>query len=349
MAKIKKTDRLSLEFIDWYYPGLKSGGPVISLHNELIANKNVSNSIVITRNRDIDGKIYEKNKTDEFKATIQYNVFYVNNIFSVLKFVLKYKGQIEGFSTNGIYSLKFSLLPVIMALLLSKKLTIRPRGMLQPQAFVKRKQLKNLYLFILKRVVPNNSNFIASNHLESKSISKFFPNVESEIRKNAVRKFDVPLDFAVKPRDVDFVYVGRISKEKGVLKLLDYFIKNKKKLTVIGPVDNDSYSTEFLRQVSINKNITYLGSKSWPDIKELLLSTKFYISFTEGENFGQAIIEALGCGCSVILPEGKTVWDSKSTSIFTFKSNCLNLDAFKIDENSILTSRLFYESFSSAV
>ena len=65
MAEIKKTDRLSIEFIDWYYPGLKSGGPVISLHNELIANKNVSNSIVFTRNKDIDGKIYDKNEIDD--------------------------------------------------------------------------------------------------------------------------------------------------------------------------------------------------------------------------------------------------------------------------------------------
>lgn len=349
MAEIKKTDRLSIEFIDWYYPGLKSGGPVISLHNELIANKNVTNSIVFTRNKDIDGKIYDKNEIDDFKATIQYKVFYVNNAFSVLRFVLKHKGQIEVFRTNGIYSLKFSLLPVIMAVLLRKKLTIRPRGMLQPQAFVKRKQLKHLYLFILKRIVPINSNFIASNILESQSISKFFPKMEFEIIKNAVRMFDVPSDFAVKPREIDYVYVGRISKEKGVLKLLDYFIKNKKQLSLIGPVYNDSYSIEFLRQVSGNKNITYLGSKSWPEIKEVLLVAKFYISFTEGENFGQAIIEALGCGCSVILPEGKTVWDGKSTSIFTFKSNGLNLDGFKTDENSILTSRLFYESCSSVV
>lgn len=344
MAKIKKTDRLILEFIDWYYPGLKSGGPVISLHNELIANKSVSNSIVFTRNKDIDGKIYDKNKIEQFKATIQYKVFYVNNIFIVLKFVLKYKGQIEVIRTNGIYGLKFSLLPVIMALMLRKKLIIRPRGMLQPQAFVKRKQLKYLYLSCLKRIVPINSNFIASNTFESKSITKFFPKIGFEIRKNAVRTFDVPSNFAIRPREVDYIYVGRISKEKGVLKLLDHFIKNKKKLTVIGPVNNESYSTEFLRRVSNNKNITYLGVKSWPEIKEALIGAKFYISFTEGENFGQAIIEALGCGCSVILPEGKTVWDGRSTSIFTFKSDSLNLDGFKTDENSILISRLFYES-----
>ena len=39
MAETTQTDQLTVEFIDWYYPGIKSGGPVISLHNELIKDK----------------------------------------------------------------------------------------------------------------------------------------------------------------------------------------------------------------------------------------------------------------------------------------------------------------------
>jgi glycosyltransferase involved in cell wall biosynthesis len=95
-----------------------------------------------------------------------------------------------------------------------------------------------------------------------------------------------------------FLYVGRLSVEKGILFLIDMFKENGMLLHIIG----DGPLVEEIRNVK-EQNIVWLGSqpreqvlKNMAESKALVFSSRCY------ENFPMVIIEAFATGTPVIAP-----------------------------------------------
>lgn len=99
-------------------------------------------------------------------------------------------------------------------------------------------------------------------------------------------------------RENHFLFVGRLSKEKGIDLLIEAFKNLPNKLKIIG----DGPMREFIETSAINnKNITYLGQLSRDEVSSELKKADALINPSVClETFGLVIIEAFSNQCSVI-------------------------------------------------
>ncbi|MGJ1406600.1 glycosyltransferase family 4 protein [Sphingobacterium siyangense] len=119
-----------------------------------------------------------------------------------------------------------------------------------------------------------------------------------------------PTKFAIKPNFVfpttiapegpqaHFVYVGRLSDEKGILNLIDTFIGTDFQLQLIGggPLEN-----EVLRRIKDQPNISYLGFKKRSEILPLIAKAQaLLVPSICFEGMPITILEAYSVGTAVL-------------------------------------------------
>lgn len=99
-----------------------------------------------------------------------------------------------------------------------------------------------------------------------------------------------------------YLYVGRISEEKGIRTLLDAAIaEDKIALKIVGDGPLREEMVFYAKSKDKNSTIDFLGHKSHKEVIELLKNCKFVVVPSEWyENFPYSILEAFACGKSVI-------------------------------------------------
>jgi len=100
------------------------------------------------------------------------------------------------------------------------------------------------------------------------------------------------------PRRRDYLYIGRLSPEKGIDMLLSAFTNSKYSLRIIG----EGPLRKKVEQIAAkHANVCYLGFQDKPRIIEELRRCNALVFATIGfEQFGMVIIEAFACGTPVI-------------------------------------------------
>ncbi|HEX4373432.1 MAG TPA: glycosyltransferase family 4 protein, partial [Puia sp.] len=99
-------------------------------------------------------------------------------------------------------------------------------------------------------------------------------------------------------RDDHFLFVGRLSEEKGVHSLLAAFANKKYRLTIIGDGPLKQTVEQFAKE---NRNITYLGFQTKENILQYMRDcSALIVPSICYEQFGLVIIEALSCGTPVL-------------------------------------------------
>ncbi len=306
---IKKTILLS---IDWYLPGTNSGGPVRSFSNLINYFKDKYIFFIITRNNDYaTTEIYEGIESNKWiKRSKNLNIIYLSKEkLSVVNLIKLYKEvEYDYFWINGVYSFYFSIFPIIFLKMKNQVGIVSVRGMLNPQAFSVKPLRKKIYLLLSNCLgLFNKIKFHATNESEKTYINKHLgknksifiaPNIPSLIQsKNKI---------TFKPDNIiRMVSIARISKEKGILKLLRKIVntKHKIKLDLYGPIYDHGYWNEckkIIQKSSNNITINYKGIISYDKLPKILIKYDFFILFTEGENFGHSIFESFSAGLPVI-------------------------------------------------
>lgn len=127
------------------------------------------------------------------------------------------------------------------------------------------------------------------------SPSNFYKNiVQDNIKKQIIRKpnfvdFDNPVE---QERDEYVLYFGRISKEKGIERLLKIFTNLNYKLVLVGKGEIE---------VKSEKNIQHIGPKYGSELLNLIKKAKFTIHPSVWyDNFPMSILESLAQGTPVI-------------------------------------------------
>ncbi len=95
-----------------------------------------------------------------------------------------------------------------------------------------------------------------------------------------------------------YLYVGRLSEEKGIITLLNAFSENKLPLKIAG---TGPLEQEVIKYGQVFTNIEFLGSVNNEDVSDLLTNAIALIFSSQWfETFGMVIIEAFSSGVPVI-------------------------------------------------
>ena len=215
----------------------------------------------------------------------------------------------------------FSLVTFIISKILFKKVLFRPHGSLMQVYTRKFNNIKHLLTFFQLLIYRNADLVILSSELELIELKNYDllnlinPKKIKIIYESLGLNFKYILD--CKPfqsREIDFLYVGRINKEKGIFEFLeflntflekeDFDCKNVLRILISGPSDNnyklmlENYLTQFKRFKSID--IKYTGYISNHLRNKFYKNTKYFLYPTFGDCFGLSVVEALYYGCRVI-------------------------------------------------
>ena len=314
MKKIKV-----LIFIDWFLPGTLAGGPIRSIANMIAHLDEGYEFSIITKNTDYNSNEpytnINPNKWTQFSRNTR--VFYFSkaqlNPFRLRKIIKSVNH--DYIYVNGIYSLYFSILPLILS---KKEKIIASRGMLSQQAFASKKRKKLIFIKTANLFgLYKNCTFQATSTEEQKSIqsilganikTKFLSNLP---RKQSTKAVSVTSTFSSKKK---IIYLARISIEKGQ----HYFLKALKPITsdvivdLYGPINNEAYWKECLdiiKTLPSNVEVTYKGTIDGVEVPKTISHYDFLALTSEGENFGHSIVEALTEGKPVII-SNRTPWQS---------------------------------------
>lgn len=296
---------------DWYFPGYKAGGPIQSIHRLANQLKDDLDLMIITRDRDLQSEVkYSGIKLDAWFAQNGYQVLYCSKE-QELDFIRKEleRNSFDKIYLNSFFSLRYSLYPLFLAYRMGvlKKIVLAPRGMLgegalKIKALRKRALISVFKLFrIHKKIV-----FHSTDKSETSSIKNVF---HGRINVAEIGNFPVKVSdqkHAPKTGEAKFVFASRISPKKNLHFLLRILFGTNFDLSVYGAIDDNQYEVQCRKYltdyVSLNDAITP------EDLMKVFHEKHFFILPTLNENFGHAIIEALACGCPVIISD-QTPWN----------------------------------------
>ena len=119
------------------------------------------------------------------------------------------------------------------------------------------------------------------------------------------QKLELKQDLAITVKDLVFIFVGRITKDKGIIELIKAFkrlhdLQEDVKLLLVGPIDGDLHidGLPLKDYVSLNDTVKLVGFTDCPE-KYLSISDVFCLpSYREG--FGTVIIESAAMGLPAV-------------------------------------------------
>lgn len=322
---MKSSDKKKiLVFIDWYLPGYRAGGGQRAFANLVAWLREDFDFYIITRNTDfLEIEPYKDVKTDEWNELAkEEKVYYAseNNIgFQLFSRLFKEVNPDYAY-INGIYSPKFSILPLI--LMKWKRfngiVVLGTYGMLAPTAIQIKQQKKKLFLKLGRFLgLYRNIRFHATSEQEVNDIKAVFGNrYEVQAAPHLpVKEFPAFGEIVKRSGELRLISVARISPEKNTL----YALKCLKGLKInegkvlfdlYGPVYDQEYWQECLKlmeDMPKGIEVNYKGIINGDEVIDTIGQYHLLFMPTRGENFGYVILESFMAGRPVLISD-KTPW-----------------------------------------
>lgn len=313
--------RKILIFIDWYLPGFKAGGPIQSVANLVAHLKDEFEFLIVTSDTDYcEEKTYPNVKSNEWNILADgTKVFYFskdNLSRSAIRSLIR-RTEFDAVYLNGIYSLYFTLIPL---LLLRKKrekrIVIATRGMLSKGSLGIKKTKKKFFIRSAKTLrLFDSVIFHATTEIEKIEIASVFGS-SSNIKVAAnLPQLSSKINLPKRNKENDsirFVNVARIAPEKNLLFALRILktVKSNILFDFYGPIYSQEYWNECklaLDELPQNVKAQYKGSIESDKVGDVLSLYHFMLMPTTGENFGHVILQSLSVGCPVIISD-QTPW-----------------------------------------
>ena len=313
-----------LSFIDWYAPGYRAGGGQRAFFNMVSYLKDEFDFYIITRNTDfLETKPYDGIESDKWvKRSEGEYVWYCSE--ETISFFL-YKRLTKEVNAdfayiNGVYSFKFSILPLILFKNISfkNKIILGTYGMLAPTAINIKSRKKKFFLALSKMIgLYKNVTLHATSENEIQDIKSVFGNKVSVKYAPHLPENELPELKLIEKKlgELKLVSIARISPEKNTLFALECLqdmseIDGQIIFEIYGPVYDDNYWKECKEIIKIlpeNISVNYKGIAKGNEVLELLGNYHFLFMPTRGENFGYVILESFMAGRPVIISD-QTPW-----------------------------------------
>jgi glycosyltransferase involved in cell wall biosynthesis len=308
-----------LVFIDYYLPGYRAGGPIRTLLNMVDILGDEFNFSLVTRDCDLgDSMSYEGIAANNWLPVGKARVYYIsssNFLKNTFKIIGDFQGEVLYF--NSFFSLKFSILPLLIARFygLNLSVVIGPRGEFSSGALSLKTFKKKSYIFISKALgVYKNVIWHASTAHEADDIVRVI-GVGANIKianDIAVPAQKIAISVRTSSRPLRVIFLSRISPMKNLSAAFDILKKVSASVVfdVYGPIEDKHYWSECqLHGSSLPNNITYQyrGEVFPAQVPDMLSKYDLFFLPTLGENFGHVIAEALSSGLPVLISD-KTPW-----------------------------------------
>lgn len=127
-------------------------------------------------------------------------------------------------------------------------------------------------------------------------VAKGFNQNKIYLSKNGLN----PQKKVIVKKEIDAIFVGRLSPSKGITRLIDIWsevvkLKSNLKLYLVGDYlkgEFNAYKNQ-IRLLNIKKNIIFTGFVSEKEKNNLLAKSKIFVSMSKEEGFGITILEAI--------------------------------------------------------
>lgn len=304
-----------LVFTSYYLPAKRAGGPIKTLKN--IVNKISPHGIsfdIVTSDRDIGDKYrFHSVSKNSWEAVGKANVFYFSNGLSKLIALVRDK-KYSFLYINSFFSVKFSIVPQLLARLFNRKVLIAPRGEFSDGALRIRYLKKKSYIAVYKLLLLHkNVVFHASTVHERDDIKEIFGDKVDIVIAENIPNVESPKICRVKDNDkLRVAFLSRISEKKNLLFALDVLsdAATEIEFDIFGPVEDDSYwqqCQKLIHRLPNRIKTNYRGMLEPSKVISTLADYDLFFLPTLGENYGHAIVEALCAGLPVLISD-KTPW-----------------------------------------
>ncbi len=312
-----------LIFIDWFLPGYKAGGPVRSMANMIEHLANEYEFFIVTRNTDyLETEPYKNIEYDrwvDFQPHVK--VFYASPEYQNKK-TFKKLINAQSFDivyVNGIYSWKFSILPLwVLKRSGIKNIIVASRGMLAKSAINVKSDKKRIFLKLAKLLgLYSGVVFHVTNEKEGRDVKEALgEEVKTIVASNFPRKKLIePKTTDKKQNELRLVSLARIAPEKNTLFALKRLselpeITCNISFDIYGQIYNEDYWQEcdkVIETLPENIEVKYKGTVSADSVGKTIQNYHALFMPTRGENFGHVILESLSAGRPVLISD-QTPW-----------------------------------------
>lgn len=352
-----QADRV-LIFTRYYLPGVRAGGPIVTISNliDLLGDK-IEMSLV-TENREYKAEVaFEGIAPNRWITVGKSKVFYSRYDSS---FISEFYNAIQErvpqiVYLNSLFDIRYTLTPLLLTKLVSRDIDIivAPRGELNPGALALKKKRKRIYLTFFKLLAKFLSiSFQATNSEELELIKHWFPFSRVKILRNFSTSKLQSGKVEKKSGELRVVLVSRISPMKNidyildVLKALGSSIPEHCHLymDIYGFIEDANYWELCQERASLlpgSVSIEYRGGLEQSEVSATIASYHLFFLPTRGENFGHSIAEALAAGVPVLISD-RTPWVDLEVSGAGHAIPLVNFDEYV----SILHSYIFMDEAS---
>lgn len=304
-----------------FWPAYRAGGTVQTLKHMTEAIGDEFRFLVVTSNRDLGCKTPLDVETDRFIPVGRAEVCYLSSSkytpLRILRVLRRLRYDV--LYVNSYHSPLFGAWPLMarrLGLLPDLPTVLAPRGELAVGALhsggtIRRskkwayRQLANM-LGCYRKLL-----WHASSKWEAADILRQYPRARVHVAPDLAASGPPRRRCHVKtPGQARFVFVGRIAPVKNLHLALQWIGETHGTVTldVYGPVDDTAY---FERCQSLGANmmgrVQFHGAVSPLAVREALAVADFLLLPSSSENYGHAIVEALGAGVPVVIGDG-TQW-----------------------------------------
>ncbi|MCO6496025.1 MAG: glycosyltransferase family 4 protein [Chitinophagaceae bacterium] len=287
-------------------PAYRAGGPIRSIAN-LVEHFKDAEFYIFTGSTDINKTPLENitpGQWTRFNENTQ--IWYASKGNAIDEFIRQTeKIQPDVLFTTGLYSLYYTLVPLIYSKVPRKIVSVR--GMLHPGALGQKPLKKKIFIKVFKLMgFPKRVAFHATDEEEASFIRHHFgKDAKIYVAGNLpsfIGKIHSP---AKETGSLKMMSIGLISPMKNYLLVLHALRNITSTITynIYGSVKDAAYAEqcrEAAEELPDNVTVTFHGGLDPAKIKDVLQEHHVFILPSESENFGHALFEALSAGRPVI-------------------------------------------------
>jgi glycosyltransferase involved in cell wall biosynthesis len=325
---------------EYFHPFSDTGGPTRSIENILVLCQPSFNICLLTSNKDYKGNILPigiKSNIDQLELKTSCKIIYISSSLKGFNTLVKAIDSSDTVYVNGLFKPSLNFVPIII----SNKLILAPRGMLQVPLLQQKWFQKKLYLSVLKFIFSfKKVKWHATTMQEaSEIISVFGDKSDIKVISNIpVNPYSTVKCHIKESRRLSLVYYGLIVENKGLLVLIQILksLNLSISLDIYGSIKDQSYWDACLKEINTNNSqatFNYFGHANPSESQSILAKYDAFVLITKGENFGHSIYEALSVGTPVVITN-KTPWVFEGSSnppgwIINYDNKGIKMDTLK--------------------